>query len=184
MAFNRGTQVNGVRKTRWAYLLDEDPVFRRWYDNLARGSETTAKERARVLYRFLQIHDLTPASLADMARESVEKVEDVLMDFVTRLHGEGKAPGYIEQCLVAVKSWLEFNGVRLVRRIKIGNRNPAPTIEDERVPTQAEFLQLLSYATLRGACSMVFMGLAGLRPMTLGNEMGIDGLEVRTSPRW
>jgi integrase len=171
-----------VKKARWAHLLEEDPAFRRWYDNLARGSEGTARERARALYRFLKIHDLTPSSLVEVGKEDVEKVEDLLMDFVSELHRDGKASGYIEHYLTAVKSWLRFNRIVLVRRIKMGNRNHAPTIEDERVPTPEELLQVLSYADERGRCSIALMALAGLRPQVLGDMKGTDGLEVRDLP--
>lgn len=171
-----------MRKARWAYLLEEDPTFRRWHDNLACGSVTTARERARVLYRFLGFHDMTPTSLVEMGKEDVEAVENLLMDFVTKLRGEGKAPGYIENYLVAVKSWLRFNRIELVRRIKIGNMNHTPTIEDERVPTPDELLQILGYADERGRCSIAFMAFAGLRPQVLGDEAGTDGLEVRDLP--
>ena len=112
-----------MRKARWAYLLEEDEDFRRWYDDLARGSRGTAKNTAKVLYRFLRIHDMTPESLVDMAKRDVREVENVLMDFVSELHGEGKSPGYIDNYIKAVKSWLKFNGVLLVRRIKVGNHN-------------------------------------------------------------
>ena len=171
-----------MRKARWAHLLEEDPAFRRWYDNLARGSEGTARERARTLYRFLKIHDLTPSGLIELGKEDVENVEDLLLDFVSELHRDGKAPGYIEHYLTSVKSWLSFNRITLVRRIKIGNRNQTPTIEDERVPTPEELLQVLSYADERGRCSIAFMAFAGLRPQVLGYSTGTDGLEVRDLP--
>jgi len=171
-----------MRVARWAYLLEEDEDFGRWYRNLSMGSEYTAKERARVLYRFLVRHEMTPRSFAEFARGDVRKVEDLLMDFVAELHGEGKAPGYIESYLISVKSWLNFNGVRLVRRIKVGNKNHTPTIEDERVPTPDELLQILSYASARGRCSISFMAFAGLRPQVLGNMNGKDGLEIRDFP--
>jgi integrase len=174
--------VNGVREARWAHLLEEDPAFRRWYDNLARSSAGTARERARVLYRFLRHHDLTPAGLAEMGKRDVGAVEDLLMDFVSELRREGKAPGYIKCYLTAVSSWLEFNGVRLVRRIKVGNMNHTPTIEDERVPTPDELLQVLSYADERGRCSISLMAFAGLRPGVLGSMTGTDGLEARDLP--
>jgi len=177
-----GVVVNTMRTARWAYLLEENPTFRRWHDNLARGSVTTARERARVLYRFLGHHDMTPSDLVEMGKGDVEAVEDLLMDFVSRLHREGKAPGYIENYLVAVKSWLRFNRIELVRRIKIGNMNHTPTIEDERVPTPDELLQVLGYADERGRCSIAFMAFAGLRPQVLGDEAGTDGLEVRDLP--
>lgn len=171
-----------MRVAKWAYLLEENPDFRRWYNNLAMGSEGTARNSARVLYRFLRLHDLTPGSFTDMAKRDVREVEDLLMDFVSELRREGKAPGYIDNYLKAVKSWLTFNGVMLVRRIKVGNVNETPTIEDERVPTNEELLQILSYAGERGRCSISFIALAGLRPKSLGDMTGMDGLEVRDLP--
>lgn len=171
-----------MRKARWAYLLEEDEDFGRWYRNLSMGSEYTAKERARVLYRFLVRYDMTPRSLAEFAKGDVRKMEDLLMDFVSELHQEGKAPTYIESYLISIKSWLNFNGVRLVRRIKVGNTNLTPTIEDERVPTPDELQQILNYASARGRCSIALMAFSGVRPAVLGNMNGKDGLEIRDFP--
>ena len=50
---------------RWRSLLNEYPDFKRWHENLARGSIITAKENARVLYRFMNMHDMTPQSMID-----------------------------------------------------------------------------------------------------------------------
>lgn len=51
----------------------------------------------------------------------------------------------------AVRSWLSYNEIELMRRIKIGNRGATPTLEDERVPTGDELRQILNYASERGA---------------------------------
>jgi len=166
----------------WAYLLEENPNFRRWYENLARGSEGTARERARVLYRFLRFHDLTPDGLVELAMGDRRGVEDTLSDFVAGLHREGKSPGYIENYLKAVRSWLEYNEIRLVRRIKIGNRSATPSIEDERVPTGQELRTILCYAGERARCSVALIAFAGLRPQTLGNMRGTGGLRVKDLP--
>ena len=171
-----------MRRSGWEHLLDEDPNFRRWYDNLARGSEWTSKVRARDLHRFLRKHDMTPSSLVELAKRDRRKVEDLLMDFIAKLHSEDYSPGYVENYVKAVKSWLEFNEIRLVRKIKIGNRSRTPTIEDERVPTRDELRQILNYADARGRCSIALMGFAGLRPQVLGDIGGEDGLEVRDLP--
>jgi len=171
-----------LRKARWAYLLEENQNFRRWYNNLAMGSEVTAKERARVLYRFVVKKEMTVDSLVEMGKGNVRDVEDMLMDFVAELHGEGKSPGYIENYLKSVKSWLQFNGIPLVRKIRIGNRGATPTLDDERVPLPDELLQVLGYAGVRGRCSIALMSLSGLRPEVLGNVGGSDGLELRDLP--
>ena len=174
--------MNKMIKKRWGHLLETDPIFRRWYDNLSRGSELTAINRARLLYRFLMLNDLTPSSLVEMGKVDVEAVENLLMDFVSKLHREGKAPGYIVNYVVTVKSWLQFNRIILVRRIKVGNTNLTPTLEDERIPTPDELLQILSYAESRGQCSIALMAFSGVRPQVLGDMNGKDGLEIRDFP--
>ena len=170
-----------VKVARWTKFLD-DPDFRRWHENLARGSTGTAKERARVLFRFLNAHNMTPQALVDLARRDRHAAEDMLSDFVGKLLKEGKSPGYVENYLKAVKSWLEYNEIRLIRRIKIGNRNATPSIEDERVPTPDELRTILCYANERAKSSIAFIAFGGLRPQVLGNERGIDGLMVKDIP--
>jgi hypothetical protein len=171
-----------VRRARWAHYLDEDPNFRRWYDNLVRGSEVTAKENARVLARFLKQHDMSPQSLVEFAREDRRAMEDLLSDFITGLHRKSKAPSYMANYLKAVRSWLNYNEIRLMRRIKIGNRSMTPTLEDERIPTGEELKQILSYAGDRGKCSISFMAFSGLRPQVLGDVTGADGLKIKDLP--
>jgi len=164
--------------------LEEEPDFRRWYENLSMGSKLTGKEGARMLYRFLKNHEdiSTPRDLAEIAKRDRREVEDILQDFVTRLHGEGKSGNYIANYLKVVRSWLNFNDVQLVRKIKIPDRNRTPTIEDERVPTQEELASILRASKPRGACSVVLMAHSGLRPQVLGTADGGDGLEVRDLP--
>lgn len=173
-----------MKVARWARLLEEEPDFRRWYENLSMGSKLTAKEGARMLYRFLKNHEdiSTPRELVEIARRDRREVEDILQDFVTRLHGEGKSGNYIANYLKVVRSWLNFNDVQLVRKIKIPNRNRTPTIEDERVPTQEELAIILRASKPRGACSVVLMAQSGLRPQVLGKTDGSDGLEIRDLP--
>ena len=173
-----------MKVARWAHLLDEEPDFRRWYENLSMGSKLTGKEGARMLYRFLKNHEdiSTPRDLVEIARRDRREVEDILQDFVTRLHGEGKSGNYIANYLKVVRSWLNFNDIQLVRKIKIPDRNRTPTIEDERVPTQEELASILRASKPRGACSVVLMAHSGLRPQVLGTADGRDGLEIRDFP--
>ncbi len=107
--------------------------------------------------------DLTPSEIVEVAREDRRGFENVLLDFVTRLREEGKASSYIENYLTCVRSWLQFNDINLVRKIKIGNTSRTPTIEDEMIPPK-ELKQILNYAQERGRCSISFMGFSGLRP--------------------
>ncbi len=171
-----------MKVARWAYLLEENPDFKRWYRNMAMASESTASQRARILYRFLGKNGLTLDDLTEMGKRSVREVEDLLMDFVSDQKEKGRAPGYISNYLKTVRAWLKFNGILLVRTINTGNTNSTPTIDDEKTPRPDEILQVMNYGTARSRCSIAFIALAGLRPMTLGNYNGSAGLEVRDLP--
>ncbi|MBL7080771.1 site-specific integrase [Candidatus Bathyarchaeota archaeon] len=172
-----------MKRARWAHLLDEEPDFRRWYENLARGSELTAKESAKSLYRFLRMHeDLSPKGFVELALKDQKAVENILMDFVGKLHMEGKSSNYIANYLKAIRSWLNFNDITLVRKIKIGDRNRTPTIEDERVPTQDELASVFRSSKPRGMCSIALMAFSGVRPGVLASYNGDDGLEIRDLP--
>lgn len=175
-----------MRKANWVEWIENDKELKRWYDNLSRGSPGTARERIRVLYRYCTHFNLTPQELVKMATDNRKNVEDQISDFVTQLEKKRKkdgtrySPGYIENFLKAVKSWLNYNGIRLVRRIKISNSRATPTIIDEQIPSKAQLRTLFNYAPLRGKVSISLMAFSGLRPQVLGD--GTNGLRIRNLP--
>jgi hypothetical protein len=116
------------------------------------------------------------------AKQDRRMVEDQLLDFVNHMHSLERSPGYIANYVKAVKSWLLFNDIELVRRINVGNTGRTPSIEDERVPDKNELKQILGYAKPRGKASICFMAFSGLRPQVLGDYTGVDGLELRDLP--
>jgi integrase len=125
---------------------------------------------------------MTPRGLVEYAKEDRRGLEDLLSDFITDLHKDKKSPGYMANYLKAVRSWLNYNEIRLVRRIKISKRDSTPTLEDERVPTKDELRQIISYASDRGKCSISLIAFSGLRPQSLGDLTGSDGLKMKDLP--
>jgi hypothetical protein len=121
-------------------------------------------------------------SLIANAQKDRKAVEDHLMDFVSQQMRDGKSPSYVENYVKAVRTWLEFNDVKLVRRIKIGGTTRTSTIDDERVPTRDELRQILGYADERDKATIGLMAFSGLRPQVLGDDDGSDGLELRDLP--
>jgi hypothetical protein len=95
------------------------------------------------------MYQMNPKSLIDYAKQDTRQMEDFLMDFVNELHKQGHSPSYIQNYLKAIKSWLQFNSITLIRKIKVGNTNRTPTIEDERIPMKNELRQILGYAEAR-----------------------------------
>ena len=170
------------RKAAWKSLLEKDDDFRRWYDNIIRGSINTGNLYARTLYRLSKKLEITPSQMIEHARDNQRRFEDTVLDFVTKLVNEGKAPSYIDSYLKILKSWLEYNEITLIRKIKVGNLHRTPTIENERIPTKDELKQILNYAKARGKCSISLMAFSGLRPESLAYSTGLDGLEIRDLP--
>ncbi len=162
-------------------LLEDDDV-RRWYENLKRGSKLTAEVRLRRVGLFCRQHGMSPKDLANIGKEDVRKLEDFLHDCVTEMESENYAPGYIDNTIKAVKSWLAHNYVELKRKIKIANATIPVTIQDEEIPSKQDLRDILNAATRRARASISLMAFAGLRPQVLGRDDGSDALRLSDIP--
>jgi hypothetical protein len=156
----------------------EDKTIKRWYDNLARGSEITADVYLRRLGAFCEENKLTPHGLTSM---SVRKIEELLMDYVTA--NEKKYAGsYIQTTIKVLKSWLNHNDVELRHKIKIRGVNETPTLKEERVPTKEELRRILLSTSKQARVASILLAHAGLRPESIGDYRGKDGLTIRDLP--
>ena len=155
-----------------------DPSIRRWYNNLTRGSIITAENRLRTLGLVCETWNRKPHELLARAKENQEEFENDLSDFVDSLFAKGERADNISNKLKAVKSWLEFNGVRIQRRIKTGSNEPP----QERVPSREELARLLRFCTPRERVAAAFIAFSGLRLESLGNYTGSDGLVLGDLP--
>ena len=163
---------------RYRYLLD-DPQVKRWYDNISRGSLVTCEVYLRKLGWFLNEKNLTHQELL---KKSPNDLFDLLLDTVSAMEREGHAGSYVECIVKSVKSWLVFNHIELVGRIRIRGTEETPTLVDEQVPTQGDLNRILNAALLREKVSIILIATMGGRLEVLGNYDGSDGLRVRDIP--
>jgi site-specific recombinase XerC len=168
----------GGPKAKYA-ALREDPTIERWYRNVARGSLVTADVYLRRLGNVCQANDKRPA---DLVRMKGEDRRNFLTDLVSSMESNGLSGGYIESTLKALRSWLSFNGVPWEHRIKVRGTQATPTLTKERVPTQDELRRIFLAASSRERVASALMAHAGLRPETLGNYRGTDGLRLSDLP--
>ncbi|MEM4057977.1 MAG: hypothetical protein QXZ12_04510 [Thermoplasmata archaeon] len=73
---------------------------------------------------------------------------------------------------------MKFNGINIVLDVNIANENINPTIMDERVPTKKELSKIFRNASVRGRVAISMLAFSGLRPESLGNYDGTDGLKL------
>ena len=97
-----------MKESPYLYLL-KDSNFKRWYDNVARGSIITATVWLRRVGMLEAKFGKTPQQLAKMRPR---QAGNFLMDIVTTMQKEGKQGGYISSCIKPLKNWLEFNDVK------------------------------------------------------------------------
>lgn len=158
------------------------PDVKRWHTNLARGSPITAMVALRRLSRMCELLDSTPKGIVDRAKGDTKGFQDSLEDLVTWLESEGRSPGYILDLLKTVKSWLRYHDLTLKRRIKVSNPNATPTIEDEQIPSKEELSRIFRTSNPRVTVAEALIAFADLRPHTLGNHDGSDGLTLKDLP--
>jgi hypothetical protein len=162
--------------------LETDVDVKRWLANLARGSPVTAEVAKRRLGKACELLSVTPNEMVEAGRRDLKSLQDSLEDLVDKLEKERKAPGYILGILKAVKNWLRYNDITVTRRIKVTNSSATPTIDDEQVPTQEELSRILRASPPRIRVAEALIAFADLRPESLGNHNGTDGLMLKDLP--
>lgn len=168
------------KKTGRVLLVDED--VERWYRSNARGSLITADVGLRRLGRACQLLGSDPKALVEAARGDLKAFTDGVDDLVTGMEADEYSPGYISGIVKAIKSWLRYNDVEIIRRITISNVRSTPTIEDEMIPSKEELGRIFRISPPRVRVVEAFMALADLRPQVLGDYKGADGLMMKDLP--
>lgn len=70
----------------------------------------------------------------------------------------------------------------MLLKVNIAGEYATPTIENERIPNKEELDRVLRMASPRARVSIGLMAFSGLRPQTLGNHSGTDGLLISDFP--
>ena len=167
-----------MRGSEYSVLL-EDKALERWYDNVARGSVITADVYLRRLGHFCNELKITPKHLLDMKEN---ELYDLFLDTVSKMEKKGYAGSYIHSTLKAIKSWLLHNRIQVRGRIKIRGAQEAPTLKEERVPIKDELRRILLAGDEKARSICVLIAHAGLRPQTVGDYRGKDGLTISDFP--
>jgi len=166
------------RTSKYAHLLAEDPAFRAWLANVVRGSHNTgAHYFLRMGFLCDEVYHIPPSQVAAMNRvELMTFVSNVISD----LEEKGAVGSTINSYVKAVKSWARFNGTKLDEKVNV------PESENmyagEVVPRPEDVQALLDHAPLRVKVAVSLMAFAGLRPGTIGDSRGSDGLKVKDLP--
>ena len=160
---------------KYSYLLKDEDI-KRWYDNLVAGSSITAEVYLRGLGRYCVLENSTPKKI--LLEAETKEFRDSFIDFVRKLESQGKAGSYITRYKKVLASWLTYNGKQVKLKVNIKGVADTPTLTNERVPTKDELSKILRKSSSRGRISTSMMGFSGLRPESLGDNHGTDGIRL------
>ncbi|MFG1460770.1 MAG: site-specific integrase [Thermoplasmataceae archaeon] len=169
--------MTGPRKKYESLMENED--IKRWYNEMARASRITADTYLRRLGSFCNWASVKPWELAE---KNEKGITDLMSDYVTYADTKGMAGQYILSTIKAVKSWLTYNGIKLTRKVKVGNGNSNTTLTNERIPTQTELKKIFASGDPRSRVACVLMAHSGTRPEVLGDYTGDNGLKLKDFP--
>lgn len=162
-----------TKTAKYGYLL-EDKNVKLWRDNLYVRSSITAEVYLRTMGLYCELNSTTPSQIL---ADSKKKVFDTKFTiFVRKLESEGKQGSYIIRFRKVLRSWLKFNDRVINFKVNIKNVGQNLTTMNERVPTKEELSTVIRKASTRGRVSIGLMAFSGLRPESLGDNDGDDGL--------
>ena len=162
--------------TKYENLM-KDLQVKRWHGNLKARSVITAEVYLRTLGLYCELNHTDPDRII---RESgTKEFKDSFRDFVRDLESKGKAGSYIVRFKKVLSSWLRFNDIKIEFNVNIKDMEQSPTLDGERVPTKDEMSRILRKGTSRARVSMALMAYSGLRPESLGDHLGSDGIRLK-----
>ena len=157
-----------------------DKEISRWFENLRAKSYLTATVYLRGLGYYCELTGSTPYTILEDAKSG--DLRNDFMDFVRKMEKEGKAGSYIARYKKVLRSWLGFNGVDFKLTANIAYESRAPRVEGERIPEKTELAKILRSGSPRARLAISLLAFSGLRPETLGNAEGRDGLKISDFP--
>lgn len=161
--------------SKYKHLLEDQDV-RRWYENLEAKSVITATVYLRTLGFYCDLEETTPKKI--LTEATSKKFRDGFTDFIRSKEKEGKAGSYIERFKKVILSWTSYNNLDVKLKVNIKGASDTPTIANERVPSKDELSRILRMVSTRGRVSIAMTAFSGLRPESLGDYLGADGIRL------
>ena len=157
--------------------LLSDPEVARWRRRLEKSSPSTSDVWPRRLGAFCLRVGLSPSELLGLG---MKRTVDLLDSFEEEERRRGRKGSYVAYTVKVVRSWLRFGGVELPRgAVKVRD---ADRVFEETALSSDRLRAILNAASAREKVAVSLMAMSGVRPMVLGNYLGMDGLRVRDLP--
>jgi hypothetical protein len=157
----------------------KDKKVKEWYDNIARGHESTASVYYRSLSRFCVFNKLKPSDLIKM---KPDERDSLLLSYVDKRVKQGMSGSFVQSELKSIRAWLSWHSISITKKIKIPGANRRPSLKNETVPSQDELKKILNSADTRERVAISLVAFSGVRLEAIGDYDGSDGLTIGDFP--
>lgn len=168
-------------KTRHGKLL-ENVKIRRWYENIEVRSTVTAGVYLRNMGLWLEYLQIDPDAMIELAKNNFDEFKGRVADQIRKMEREGIQGASISTSIKPMISFLKFYNVVVKLNLNIKNENRNLNAEKEVVPEKYQLRAVLLRAPKRERVAISLMAFSGLRPISMGNELGLDGLRLGDIP--
>ena len=172
-----------VFQNKYGNLRQTNPKLAEWHDYVYnRKSPKSADNMYRNIGLFCEKMSLEPDKLLELSESG--KLTEIFEKFVRLMERENKMGSYIAKYKHAINSFLKFHK-KDDNKIKteIFNEDKTSKYNGEKIPLKNELQRILEKATPRGRVIISLMAFSGLRPETIGNYLGNDGLKLKDLSR-
>lgn len=158
-------------------LLENNRKFREWYERTY--NEKSPKSADNMKRNIALFCDHTGISPDDLLKLSNAKLNDLFEKFRDDMQKAGKMGTYISKFKHSINNFQRFNKRSVMVNVDIRNENKSSKYNGEIIPTKPVLQSIFDTATPRARVIVSLMAFSGLRPESIGDYLGNDGIKLK-----
>ena len=165
-------------KNKYGILRQTNPKLVEWHDYVYnRKSPKSADNMYRNIGLFCEKMNLQPDHILTLSDSG--ELSEIFEKFMKQMERDNKMGSYIAKYKHAINSFLRYHKKTNKITTEIFNEGKSSKYNGEKIPLKNELQRILEKATPRGRVIISLMAFSGLRPETIGNYLGNDGLKLK-----
>ena len=165
-------------KNIYGKLREENPRLSEWHEHVyTKKSPKSADNMFRNIGLFCEKMNLKPDSILDLSDSG--ELSEVFEKFVRIMEKDHKMGSYIAKYKHAINSFLKYHKRTKKLDTEIMNEGKSSKYNRETIPSKVDLQHLFEKSTPRGRVIISLMAFSGLRPESIGNYLGNDGIRLK-----
>lgn len=168
---------------KYGNLRETNPMLKAWHYHVYNNrSPKSADNMYRNIGLFCTKMNLEPDKLPGLSASG--ELTKIFEKFIKEMQKSHKMGSYLSKYKHGINNFLRYCnrnysvGVRILDN-EILNENKSAKYNGERIPLKNELQRILEKATPRGRVIISLMAFSGLRPESIGNYNGSDGIRLK-----